>query len=148
MPRTIYVSVRGDGSWRVLESFRGALGEEAKTLVIHPNRDDSGFYGSAEVNDVAAAREAFAVARQPYPGLKAHLSAPPPEREGSPPQPQQGQSRRQSSQRAQEGASRPTRHSQSQQADQAAAPARPASREGREHRGRVRGRRRPAPGQS
>ena len=77
---TIYLSVRGDGAWRVLEVFRRALGDEAATLVTYPNRDESGFYGSAEVRDPAAARAAFAAARQPYPGLKAHLSAPPPER--------------------------------------------------------------------
>ena len=51
MATTIYLSVRGDGAWRVLESFRRALGEEAGTLVIQPNRDESGFYGSAEVSN-------------------------------------------------------------------------------------------------
>src|SRR3712207_9392741 len=75
MPRTIYLSVRGDGAWRVLEAFRRELGEEAATLVVHPSRDENGFYGSADVADPAAAREAFAPARQPYPTLRAHLSA-------------------------------------------------------------------------
>lgn len=81
MPTTIYLSVRGDGSWRVIEAFRHALGADGATLVVHPNRDESGFYGSADVGDPAAAREAFARARQPYPQLKAHLSAPAPERD-------------------------------------------------------------------
>ena len=81
MTRTIYLSVRGDGAWRVLEAFRRELGEEAATLVVHPTRDEGGFYGSADVADPAAAREAFARARQPYPTLRAHLSAPPPESE-------------------------------------------------------------------
>ena len=84
MPRTIYLSVRGDGAWRVLEAFRRALGEEASTLVVHPNRDESGFYGSADVSDPAVAHEAFTKARQPYPALRAHLSAPPPESEEAP----------------------------------------------------------------
>ena len=81
MTRTIYLSVRGDGAWRVLEAFRRELGEEAATLVVHPSRDENGFYGSADVADPAAAREAFTRARQPYPTLRAHLSAPPPESE-------------------------------------------------------------------
>src|SRR5919206_4280494 len=84
MPRTIYLSVRGDGAWRVLEAFRRELGEEAATLVVHPTRDEGGYYGSADVADPAAAREAFARARQPYPTLRAHLSAPPPESEEPP----------------------------------------------------------------
>jgi len=84
MPTTIYVTARGDGSWRLLDHFRHALGAEAESLVVQSNRDESGFYGSADVSDVAAAREAFAEARKPYPGLKAHLSAPPPEREEAP----------------------------------------------------------------
>jgi hypothetical protein len=84
MPTTIYVTARGDGSWRLLDQFRRALGAEAESLVVQSNRDESGFYGSADVSDVAAAREAFAEARKPYPGLKAHLSAPPPEREEAP----------------------------------------------------------------
>ena len=83
MTRTIYLSVRGDGAWRVLEAFRRELGEEAATLVVHPSRDENGFYGSADVADPAAAREAFARARQPYPTLRAHLSAPSPESEES-----------------------------------------------------------------
>ncbi|MDP9375859.1 MAG: hypothetical protein M3Q65_26095, partial [Chloroflexota bacterium] len=70
---TIYLSVRGDGSWRVLEVFRRALGEDAESLVVQSNRDESGFYGSAEVSDVAAAREAFAAACRAQPGLKAYL---------------------------------------------------------------------------
>lgn len=84
---TIYVYARGDGSWRVLETFKRALGEAAATLVVHPNRDESGFYGSADVRDPAAARAAFAEACRPFPGLKAHLSAPPPEREELPQRP-------------------------------------------------------------
>jgi hypothetical protein len=87
MARTIYLSVRGDGAWRVLEAFRRELGEEAATLVVHPSRDETGFYGSAEVGDPAAAREAFARARQLSPGLRAHLSAPPPESEEPPRRP-------------------------------------------------------------
>ena len=43
MPTTIYLSVRGDGSWRVLEALRRTLGEEAGALTIQPNRDESGF---------------------------------------------------------------------------------------------------------
>lgn len=84
---TIYVYARGDGSWRVLETFKRALGEAAATLVVHPNRDESGFYGSADVRDPVAARAAFADACRPFPGLKAHLSAPPPEREEPPQRP-------------------------------------------------------------
>ena len=84
MATTIYLSVRGDGSWRVLEVLRRALGEDAASLVVQPNRDDSGFYGSADVGDVAAAREAFAAACRAQPGLKAYLGAPPPEREEAP----------------------------------------------------------------
>ncbi|MGN6697056.1 MAG: hypothetical protein ACTHMR_02775 [Thermomicrobiales bacterium] len=81
MPTTIFLSVRGDGSWRMLESFRRALGQEAASLVVHSNRDESGFYGSADVNDPTAAREAFNAARQPFPGLKAYLGTVSRERE-------------------------------------------------------------------
>lgn len=70
---TIFLSLRGDGAPRVLESFRRALGEEATTLVVVPTNDESGYHGSAEVTDVAAAREAFALARKPYPTLRAFL---------------------------------------------------------------------------
>ena len=70
---TIFLSLRGDGAPRVLENFRRALGEEATTLVVVPTNDESGYHGSAEVTDVAAAREAFALARKPYPTLKAFL---------------------------------------------------------------------------
>ena len=73
MPITVYLSLRGDGASRVLENFRRALGEEAETLIVHPNRDDTGYYGSADVGDVAAAREAFATARKLYPAVKAFL---------------------------------------------------------------------------
>jgi hypothetical protein len=83
MPTTIFLSVRGDGSWRVLESFRRALGQEAAALVVQSNRDESGFYGSADVNDPTAAREAFSAARQPFPGLKAYLGTVSREREES-----------------------------------------------------------------
>jgi hypothetical protein len=81
MPTTIFLSVRGDGSWRRLESFRRALGQEAESLVVHSNRDDSGFYGSADVSDPTIAREAFSAARQSYPGLKAYLGTVSRERE-------------------------------------------------------------------
>jgi hypothetical protein len=70
---TIFLSLRGDGAPRVLESFRRALGEEAATLIVVPTNDESGYHGSAEVTDIAAAREAFALARKPYPTLKAFL---------------------------------------------------------------------------
>ena len=70
---TIFLSLRGDGAPRVLESFRRALGAEATTLVVVPTNDENGYHGSAEVTDVAAAREAFALARKPYPTLKAFL---------------------------------------------------------------------------
>lgn len=70
---TIFLSLRGDGAPRVLESFRRALGEEATTLIVVPTNDESGYHGSAEVTDVAVAREAFALARKPYPTLKAFL---------------------------------------------------------------------------
>lgn len=83
MPVTVYLSVRGDGAWRTVEAFRRALGPQAETLVVHPNRDESGFYGSADVEDAALAREAFTQARAPYPNLKAHLSVPGAERTGS-----------------------------------------------------------------
>src|SRR6478735_8834661 len=73
MPTTVYLSLRGDGASRVLEGFRRALGAEAETLVVVPNRDDTGYYGSADVSDVAAAREAFAAARKLYPALKAFI---------------------------------------------------------------------------
>ena len=107
MPRTIYLSVRGDGAWRVLEAFRRELGEEAATLVVHPSRDESGFYGSADVSDPAAAREAFSRARQTYPTLKAHFSAPPPESEDS--SRRQGASIAQTAQRPAEGRERAER---------------------------------------
>ncbi len=70
---TIFLSLRGDGAPRVLESFRRALGEEATTLIVVPTNDESGYHGSAEVTDVAVAREAFALARKPYATLKAFL---------------------------------------------------------------------------
>lgn len=70
---TIFLSLRGDGAPRVLESFRRALGEEATTLIVVPTNDESGYHGSAEVTDMVAAREAFALARKPYPTLKAFL---------------------------------------------------------------------------
>lgn len=70
---TIFLSLRGDGAPRVLESFRRALGEEATSLIVVPTNDESGYHGSAEVVDVIAAREAFALARKPYPALKAFL---------------------------------------------------------------------------
>jgi hypothetical protein len=140
MTTTIYLSVRGDGSWRVLEGFRRALGEDAGTLVVQSNRDESGFYGSADVSDVEAARAAFAAARQPYPGLKAHLSAPPPEREEAP--------RRQGN----PPAARPPRPEQRQVREQGPAPAPkppPESAEQRHRDGRPRGpRRRRKPPQS
>jgi hypothetical protein len=75
MPTTVFLSLRGEGASRVLESFRRALGEEAESLVVVPTNDDSGYHGSAEVNDVAAAREAFATARKPFPALKAYIGA-------------------------------------------------------------------------
>ena len=84
MPTTIYLSVRGDGSWRVLEALRRTLGEEAGALTVQPNRDESGFYGSAEVSDVVAIRQAFIAACQLSPGLKAYFGAPAPEHEDAP----------------------------------------------------------------
>lgn len=129
MTTTIYLSVRGDGAWRVLEGFRHALGEDASTLVVQSNRDESGFYGSADVGDVEAARAAFAAARQPYPGLKAHLSAPPPEREEAPRRP------------GNPPTARPQRQEQRQARGRGAAPApKPAPEPGeqRRHDGRPR----------
>src|SRR6478609_5345890 len=87
MSTTMCLYFRGDGATRALESFRRALGAEAETLVVHPNRDDSGYYGSADVQNVEAAREAFAHARQPFPTLKAYLGVLPPEREQAAPLP-------------------------------------------------------------
>lgn len=84
MTRTIYLSVRGDGSWRLLEAFRRSLGQEAEALVVHANRDESGFYGSADVSDPNAAREAFVAARQQFPGLKAYCGGAAPEHEDPP----------------------------------------------------------------
>lgn len=75
MPTTVFLSLRGEGASRVLESFRRALGEEAASLVVVPTNDDNGYHGSAEVNDVAAAREAFAAARKPFPSLKGYIGA-------------------------------------------------------------------------
>ncbi|HEY8598986.1 MAG TPA: hypothetical protein VIL85_11180, partial [Thermomicrobiales bacterium] len=75
MPTTIFLSLRGDDASRVLESFRRALGEEATSLVVVPTNDESGYHGSAEVGDVAAVREAFALARKPFPSLRAYIGA-------------------------------------------------------------------------
>jgi len=75
MPTTVFLSIRGDDATRALESFRRALGEDATSLVIVPTNDESGYHGSAEVGDLAAAREAFALARKPFPTLRAYLGA-------------------------------------------------------------------------
>ncbi len=75
MPTTVFLSLRGDDASRVLESFRRALGEEATSLVVVPTNDESGYHGSAEVGDVAAVREAFALARKPFPTLRAYIGA-------------------------------------------------------------------------
>ena len=75
MPTTIFLSLRGDDASRMLESFRRALGEEATSLVVVPTNDESGYHGSAEVGDVAAVREAFALARKPFPTLRAYIGA-------------------------------------------------------------------------
>jgi hypothetical protein len=85
MPTTVFLSIRGEGASRVLEGFRRALGEEAETLVVVPTNDDSGYHGSAEVSDVAAAREAFATARKPFPSLKAYIGAGSRDRDEAPP---------------------------------------------------------------
>ncbi len=87
MPTTMCLYFRGDGATRALDAFRRALGAEAETLIVHPNRDDSGYYGSAEVLNVDTAREAFATARQPFPALKAYLGVLPPERDQAAPPP-------------------------------------------------------------
>ncbi len=34
MPTTVFLSIRGEGASRVLESFRRALGEEGESLVV------------------------------------------------------------------------------------------------------------------
>ena len=81
MPTTVCLYFRGDGATRALEVFRRALGADAESLSIHANRDDSGYYGSADVQDVEAARVAFASARQPFPTLKAYIGILPSERE-------------------------------------------------------------------
>lgn len=97
MPTTICLYWRGDGATRALEAFRRALGAEAEALSIHPNRDDTGYYGSADVTSVEAAREAFLAARQPFPTLKAYIGVLPPERPERPEReenaPRGGQSR-------------------------------------------------------
>ena len=85
MPITMCLYFRGDGATRALDAFRRALGAEAETLIVHPNRDDSGYYGSAEVLNVEAVREAFATARQPFPALKAYLGVLPAERDQAAP---------------------------------------------------------------
>lgn len=85
MSTTICLYLRGDGATRALEVFRRALGTEADSLSIHPNRDETGYYGSADVQNVDAAREAFATARQPFPTLKAYLGILPAERDEVPP---------------------------------------------------------------
>lgn len=72
---TIFLSLRGDDASRALESFRRALGEDAQSLVVVPTNDESGYHGSAEVGDVTAAREAFALARKPFPTLRAYMGA-------------------------------------------------------------------------
>lgn len=87
MPTTVYLSIRGEGASRVLEVFRRALGEEAASLVVVPTNDDNGYHGSAEVSDVAAAREAFAVARKPFPALKGFIGAGGRERDDAPGRP-------------------------------------------------------------
>ncbi len=96
MPTTIFLSLRGDDASRALESFRRALGEEATSLVVVPTNDESGYHGSAEVGDVVAVREAFALARKPFPSLRAYIGVggredggvprptPPPHGEGRP----------------------------------------------------------------
>lgn len=95
MPTTVFLSLRGDDASRALESFRRALGEDAQSLVVVPTNDESGYHGSAEVDDLAAAREAFALARKPFPALRAYLGAG--GRDEPPPRPAtngDGQSRR------------------------------------------------------
>ena len=87
MPTTVFLSIRGEGASRALEVFRRALGEEAASLVVVPTNDDNGYHGSAEVSDVAAAREAFAVARKPFPSLKAYIGAGGRERDDAPSRP-------------------------------------------------------------
>ncbi len=74
MPTTVFLSIRGEGASRMLESFRRTLGDDAASLVVVPTNDDNGYHGSAEVADVVAAREAFALARTPFPAMKAYLS--------------------------------------------------------------------------
>ena len=91
MPTTICLYWRGDGATRALEAFCRALGAEAEAFSIHPNRDDTGYYGSADVTSVEAAREAFIAARQPFPTLKAYIGVLPAEREET--APRGGQSR-------------------------------------------------------
>jgi hypothetical protein len=85
MPTTICLYLRGDGATRALEAFRRALGTEVEALSIHPNRDDTGYYGSVDVASVEAAREAFTAARQPFPTLKAYLGVLPADRDESAP---------------------------------------------------------------
>lgn len=85
MPTTICLYLRGDGATRALEAFRRTLGAEVEALSIHPNRDDSGYYGSADVESVEAAREAFVAARQPFPTLKAYFGILPAERDENAP---------------------------------------------------------------
>ena len=98
MATTICLYLRGDGATRALEAFRRALGVEMEALSIHPNRDDTGYYGSADVESVEAAREAFVAARQPFPTLKAYFGILPAERDeiaprGSSPRANEGRGR-------------------------------------------------------
>jgi hypothetical protein len=101
MATTICLYFRGDGATRALEAFRRALGAGVEALSIHPNRDDSGYYGSADVESVEAAREAFVAARQPFPTLKAYFGILPAERDetaprgGGSPRSSDGRSRQQ-----------------------------------------------------
>lgn len=100
MATTVCLYLRGDGATRALEAFRRALGAEVEALDIHPNRDESGYYGSADVASVETAREAFVAARQPFPTLKAYFGILPTEREESAPRggsarPNEGRNRQQ-----------------------------------------------------
>jgi hypothetical protein len=92
MPTTVCLYLRGDGATRALEAFRRALGTEAEAFEVHPNRDDSGYYGSADVTNVEAAREAFSAARQPFPALKAYFGILPADREEGAPRGGHGRS--------------------------------------------------------
>ncbi len=141
----IFLSLRGDDAARALESFRRALGEEATSLAVVPTNDETGYHGSAEVSDVAAAREAFTLARKPFPTLRAYLGEggreePPRATDRAAREPRRTNPANQSTRpanRGPEGRSRPTEAEGSAQS-----PEKPEGPGGGQRRGQSRGRNR------